>query len=476
MSTHTARRNSGSSMASMLTGSSADSSVSSCSSPDAAGPSSHRLTLADIHIPAGFEIAKDLGQNGKGYPAEECILKAADVLKSLRGRMPDGSDGQVAACDYCRRRKIRCDRTKPTCGSCAQTDRKCTTEDMLRKRGPPSKKERALLEAAGIIFRGTRPHRRRRTATTSLGSGAAASKQQEMLKKAIKDSASISNKRVRSHSTNSTTTAKPNAAAASALAEYAQRDGESKSSWMEMLSLASQTSNPFAESPVSSPSDLSPNDTVQLDAGACDYMLPMSQFGTMTPHEEEDDAMRNAHWDSMWTTFKQTQLPKHALPPMTAFVPPQDLFTKVAPPPSNPYASLEAGALDWSNSHFSLQQYQSFYPLAAQPDALQQTHAAQQQQRSHNHSLFGGNSNGSNNNSNNVYAPEDAAAFHSAMSHFFPTPAATSEPTPQGQYTSDSSSPATLSPMDNTPHNNNNNNNVVVSPQPLFSIDALSAF
>ncbi len=103
-------------------------------------------------------------------PQRGDIQRAAEVLQSLRGRMPDGSDGQVAACDYCRRRKIRCDRIKPTCGSCTASGRKCTTEDMLRKRGPPSKKERAILEAAGIIFRGTRPHRRRRTATTSLGS------------------------------------------------------------------------------------------------------------------------------------------------------------------------------------------------------------------------------------------------------------------------------------------------------------------
>ncbi|KAI3477515.1 hypothetical protein L1887_60799 [Cichorium endivia] len=135
-----------------------------------AGPSAEpssskqrRLTLQDIHIPAGFEIAKGLEEPGSEYPSEENIQRAAEVLQSLRGRMPDGSDGQVAACDYCRRRKIRCDRIKPTCGSCtalgavsALPKTCCASVAHRQRRSAPSWKPpasssvvRGLTDAAG---------------------------------------------------------------------------------------------------------------------------------------------------------------------------------------------------------------------------------------------------------------------------------------------------------------------------------------
>ncbi|WFD44510.1 hypothetical protein MPSI1_003178 [Malassezia psittaci] len=79
-------------------------------------------------------------------------LYAHEFLKAFRARMPDSAEGQ-AACDYCRKRKIKCDRKKPTCGHCAQSGRVCTSDDVLRKRGPPSKRERAMMDNAGIVFR-----------------------------------------------------------------------------------------------------------------------------------------------------------------------------------------------------------------------------------------------------------------------------------------------------------------------------------
>lgn len=268
--------------------------------------------------------------------------------------------------------------------------------------------------------------------------------------KALKESVGGKSTRVRSHSTNTTAITVPASMTAAALAHTNHhQDGGSKSSWMEMLSLASQTSNPFAESPVSSPSDLSPSDTVHLDAGACDYLLPMAQFGALTPHGSEEETLRNAPWDSMWTTFKQQsrQPFKEALAP--AFLSPQDMLAKTQVLPASPYASLEAGALDWSHSQFSLQQYQSLYPTTHTETNVASKASAQPQQ------MFG----------SNVYAAEDAAAFQSAMSHFFPTPAP-SEPTPQQHYSSDSSSPTDPNPM---PFGD-----AVASPQSTFSIDQLT--
>ena len=312
-----------------------------------------RLTLQDIHIPAGFEIAKNLGDAGTEYPSEENIQKAAQVLQSLRGRMPDGSDGQVAACDYCRRRKIRCDRIKPTCGSCVASGRKCTTEDMLRKRGPPSKKERAILEAAGTIFRGTRPHRRRRTATTSLGPGAASKQQEQLLRKVTE----VAGTRTRANSTNSG----ENATFTNLVDGL---DTATKTSWMEMLSIATQSTNPFSDSPVSSPSDISTQDAFHVDAGACDYILPVPSRDNMNL------SYSSAQYTNVGTPFGTDFRDKHVssapvasteLPDLSAFAcnanvdRKDDLFR-------TSLSSLDAGALDWSGSNITPAQYQLMFP------------------------------------------------------------------------------------------------------------------
>ncbi|GAC97655.1 C6 transcription factor [Pseudozyma hubeiensis SY62] len=338
-----------------------------------------RLTLQDIHIPAGFEIAKNLDDVGTEYPSEENIQKAAEVLQSLRGRMPDGSDGQVAACDYCRRRKIRCDRIKPTCGSCVASGRKCTTEDMLRKRGPPSKKERAILEAAGIIFRGTRPHRRRRTATTSLGSGAA-SKQQEQLLRKVKE---VAGTRTRANSTNSGENA-----AVTSLADGLET--ATQSSWMEMLSIATQSANPFADSPGSSPSDISAQDAFHVDAGACDYILPV-QVDALLPMPSHN----NAPWDNTWATFGADLRNKYAggastgateLPNLSAFACNANVDTKDGLFRS-PLSSFDAGALDWLGSNMSPSLYQVMYSQGPSAGGAPMPEQQQQQQQQHQHDV-----------------------------------------------------------------------------------------
>ncbi|SPO24288.1 uncharacterized protein UTRI_03556 [Ustilago trichophora] len=436
--TYTSSASSSSGTTSCSAGPSSSTSRSPSAEPStSAHKKQRRMTLDDIHIPAGFEIAKHLGEEGTEYPSEENIQKAAEVLQSLRGRMPDGSDGQVAACDYCRRRKIRCDRIKPTCGSCVASGRKCTTEDMLRKRGPPSKKERAILEAAGIIFRGTRPHRRRRTATTSLGSGAASKQQEEMLRK-VKEAAGT---RTRANSTNS---GEPT------LVVDGYEVG-SKSSWMEMLSIATQSANPFADSPASSPSDISAQDTFHIDAGACDYILPDDIGVTSIPARS---AMANLHntnnnssaqWDNMWATFGADLRNKHglngevvpqsvatlggamSLPNLSAFACNVSEETKEGLFRSSPLASFDAGALDWSASNISPAQYQMLFPEGAsqQPHNTETTipvvhvdpqmmvppaHSQTSQQEQQQQPFISSQSS----------MAAEAIAFQSAMGHFFP--------------------------------------------------------
>lgn len=472
------------------TGPSSSTSRSPSVEPSTSKLHQRRLTLQDIHIPAGFEIAKHIEASDSEYPSEENIQKAAEVLQSLRGRMPDGSDGQVAACDYCRRRKIRCDRIKPTCGSCVSTGRKCTTEDMLRKRGPPSKKERAILEAAGIIFRGTRPHRRRRTATTFLGSGAASKQQADVIRK-VKEAAGT---RTRANSTNSGETAAESVAfGVTALAEMGSG---SKSSWMEMLSVATQAENPFADSPASSPSDISGSDTFHIDAGACDYILPGISGVDVNPVPART-ALDNLHntmgsgWDSVWApSFGAKHAPGGSfallpleLPNLTAFACNSADAGLKQEWPRSPLSSFDAGALDWSHSSISPSQYQMLYPPAAGHHAIHPTalpavhvdpHMTAPMEREHHHQQH---QQPSFLNSQSGMAAE-AMAFHNAMGHFFPK----NQPLSSSNASSSSSSSAAADVSTPT----DLDQFIAMGGEPLshpaqqqqlpFSIDPLSAF
>ncbi|KAI8343911.1 hypothetical protein BC941DRAFT_342194, partial [Chlamydoabsidia padenii] len=40
------------------------------------------------------------------------------------------------ACDMCRKKKIKCDGGKPTCGNCMKLKRECTYIPSNKKRGP----------------------------------------------------------------------------------------------------------------------------------------------------------------------------------------------------------------------------------------------------------------------------------------------------------------------------------------------------
>ena len=125
------------------------------------------FSAMDIHRSSSQPAKKRRSNNPMEWSTTQNnrdTLYAHELLKALRARMPDSGEGQ-AACDYCRKRKIKCDRKKPTCGHCAQSGRVCTSDDVLRKRGPPSKKERAIMNSAGIGLQRRPTAREAKTAT-----------------------------------------------------------------------------------------------------------------------------------------------------------------------------------------------------------------------------------------------------------------------------------------------------------------------
>ncbi|CAO1631383.1 unnamed protein product [Parajaminaea phylloscopi] len=82
-----------------------------------------------------------------------------ELFRSFRAREPTSLEPE-AACDRCRRRKIRCNRKRPVCDNCDRLSTTCSYADVLRKRGPPSKHEKATLAAHGFHFAAQKNRRR----------------------------------------------------------------------------------------------------------------------------------------------------------------------------------------------------------------------------------------------------------------------------------------------------------------------------
>ncbi|KAJ9068621.1 hypothetical protein DSO57_1026787 [Entomophthora muscae] len=57
------------------------------------------------------------------------------------------------SCDYCRKRKIRCSRTKPSCHLCTKKGHPCTRNNPFHKRGPKSKNTRLANEVEDDLHR-----------------------------------------------------------------------------------------------------------------------------------------------------------------------------------------------------------------------------------------------------------------------------------------------------------------------------------
>ena len=82
------------------------------------------------------------GSVGSSGPLEERPLRARDVLGRLAEEPADGlnkatvSRPKRIACIICRKRKLRCDGDKPTCGTCSKLGHKCAYDEVRRKSGP----------------------------------------------------------------------------------------------------------------------------------------------------------------------------------------------------------------------------------------------------------------------------------------------------------------------------------------------------
>ena len=68
-----------------------------------------------------------------------------------------GQDGDLVpkskriACVLCRKRKLKCDGTRPSCGTCARLAHSCAYDDIRRKSGPKRGYVKALEERLGAF-------------------------------------------------------------------------------------------------------------------------------------------------------------------------------------------------------------------------------------------------------------------------------------------------------------------------------------
>ena len=66
-----------------------------------------------------------------------------------------GQDGDLVpkskriACVLCRKRKLKCDGTRPSCGTCSRLAHSCAYDDIRRKSGPKRGYVKALEERLG---------------------------------------------------------------------------------------------------------------------------------------------------------------------------------------------------------------------------------------------------------------------------------------------------------------------------------------
>lgn len=58
----------------------------------------------------------------------------------------------TAACDRCRSQKLKCDKKMP-CGRCSRLKHQCTRNDVLMRRGPPTRLQREIFKHIGLEYR-----------------------------------------------------------------------------------------------------------------------------------------------------------------------------------------------------------------------------------------------------------------------------------------------------------------------------------
>lgn len=64
------------------------------------------------------------------------------------------------ACVVCRKRKLRCDGKKPSCGTCSRLGHECAYDEVRKKSGPKRGYVKQLEARLGIVFPIIRSHAR----------------------------------------------------------------------------------------------------------------------------------------------------------------------------------------------------------------------------------------------------------------------------------------------------------------------------
>lgn len=101
-------------------------------------------------IAPGDDYFNDLGQsitNPDGHPSGSLNEM------SSRANNGDGPDGlprpKRIACVICRKRKLKCDGSKPSCGTCSRLGHECAYDQVRRKSGPKRGYVKALEARLG---------------------------------------------------------------------------------------------------------------------------------------------------------------------------------------------------------------------------------------------------------------------------------------------------------------------------------------
>jgi len=79
-----------------------------------------------------------------------------DAESGLASQSPDVPRPKRIACVVCRKRKLRCDGIKPSCGTCSRLGHECAYDEVRRKSGPKRGYVKALEARLGtnrITFR-----------------------------------------------------------------------------------------------------------------------------------------------------------------------------------------------------------------------------------------------------------------------------------------------------------------------------------
>lgn len=83
---------------------------------------------------------------------------------AITGAITGGDNGapkaKRIACIICRKRKLKCDGTKPSCATCTRLGHNCAYDEIRRKSGPKRGYVKALEERLSTLQRTNSPGRR----------------------------------------------------------------------------------------------------------------------------------------------------------------------------------------------------------------------------------------------------------------------------------------------------------------------------